>query len=103
MTKNRHVVVATVRDRRGRVIARRSNNYEKTHPIQAFFAKKAGKPDAVFLHAEIAAVLACGDKTPYSISIERYKRDGTPGLAKPCNICQAALKAWNIQRVTWTM
>lgn len=102
MSKNKHLVVATVRDRRGRVLARRANNYTKTHPIQAHFANKVGKPDAVFIHAEIAALLACGTSTPYSIHVERYKRDGTPGLAKPCIVCQAAIKAWKVQQVTWT-
>ena len=103
MSNNKHLVVATVRDKKGRVLARRANNYTKTHPIQAHFAAKAGKPDAVFLHAEIAALLACGTQIPFSIYVERYKRDGTPGLAKPCIVCQAALKAWNVQKVKWTV
>lgn len=102
MSKNRHVVIATTKDRKGRTIARRSNNYEKTHPLQAFFARQTDKPEAVFLHAEIAAILASGDRQIHSIHVERYKRDGTEGLAKPCAACQAAIKAFGIRHITYT-
>lgn len=98
----RHTIVAEVRDRRGRLISKQRNSYEKTHPIQAHFAKMVGKPDAVYLHAEIAALLACGKQRPYSIYVERRRRDGTLGMAKPCIICQAAIKAWGVRNVFYS-
>ena len=93
---------ATVRDKRGRVLAIAHNNYAKTHPIQAHFASISGEPERQYLHAEIAALLRCKYKNAYSIHIERYKRDGSPALAAPCKTCQAAIKARNIQKVTYT-
>ena len=53
----RYVVKATVYDRRGRKIATAENSYDKTHPIQAHFAAKAGKPVCKYLHAEVLALL----------------------------------------------
>jgi deoxycytidylate deaminase len=98
----RHVVKASCFDRKGTLISAAYNNYEKTHPIQAHFANLVGKPDSIYLHAEVAALLKCGLKRPYRIHIERYKRDGTPGLAKPCPICQRAILAWGIKETSYT-
>lgn len=99
----RYVVKATVYDRRGRKIATAHNNYVKTHPVQAHFAEKAGKPVCTFLHAEIAALLRCKDNTPYRLYVERYRKDGSPAMAKPCSICDQAIKAWGVKEVTYTV
>lgn len=99
----KHSLRATCYDRRGRVISTAENNYRKSHPIQAHFAKLSGRPDAVFLHAEIAALLKCKDDRPYKIHIERYKKDGSPGLAKPCPACTLALKAYGVRVVSFTI
>ena len=98
----KHSLKATVRDKRGRVLAVAHNNYAKSHPVQAHFAKISGLPERKYLHAEIAALLRCKTKQPYSIHVERYKRDGSPALAKPCPVCMSAIKAWNIHKVTYT-
>jgi tRNA(Arg) A34 adenosine deaminase TadA len=99
----KHRIVARVYDRRGTLIAQATNSYEKTHPIQAHFAKLCGKPDSIYLHAEVAALLKCGLKRPYSMLIERFKRNGEPGLAKPCPICTKALKHWGVNNVKFTV
>ena len=99
----KHTIVASVFDKRGRLLASAQNSYTKSHPVMAHFAQLAKMPARVFLHAEVAALLKCKDKDVYSISIERYKRDGSPGMAKPCPACEAAIKAWGIQRVTYTI
>lgn len=56
-----------------------------------------------FLHAEVAALLKCGTKKPYAIAIERRTRDGKPALAKPCSICEQAIKAWGVQRISYSL
>jgi len=61
-----------------------------------------GKPDAVYLHAELAAILKAGSKKIHSISIERYHLDGTPALAAPCPICCKAIAAFGIEHITYT-
>ncbi len=101
MTK--HVVTATCYDKRGRAISQATNSYRKSHPIQAHFAKLSGNPEAVYLHAEIAALLRCNDRPPHSIKIERYKKDGSPGLAKPCPACELAIKQWGVKFVSYTV
>jgi tRNA(Arg) A34 adenosine deaminase TadA len=99
----KHRIRARVYDRKGTLIAEACNSYEKTHPIQAHFARLCGKPDSIFLHAEVAALLKCGLRRPYSIHVERYKQDGRPGLAKPCIICETALKHWGVKEVRYTL
>lgn len=99
----RHKLTAYCYDKRGRLIASASNDYSRTHPLQKHFAELVGRPEAIYLHAEIAALVRCGGKKPYTISIERYLKDGTPALAKPCSICERAIKAFGIKRVIYTM
>lgn len=98
----KHELKATCYDKKGKVISTAANNYRKSHPIQAFFAKQAGNPEAVFLHAEVAALLKCGVKKPYRIHVERYLKDGSPALAMPCKSCEKAIKAWKVSEVTYT-
>lgn len=99
----RQTIKATVKDKRGRVLATATNNYAKSHPVQAYFAKLAGQNERQYLHAEILALLRCKDKKPYSIEVERYHKNGEPALAAPCPVCVKAIKAWGVQRVTYTV
>lgn len=103
----RHNIVATIYDRKGRVLSRATNNYTKTHPLQAYFARLAGENERIYLHAEIAALLKAGTKTPHSIFIERRTKDGPhgagkPACAAPCAICRLALEHFGVKKVTYT-
>lgn len=103
MRKPRSVlVVARTYDKRGFLLACRSNSYSKTHPLQAHFAKLVGKPASVFLHAEIHAIIASGDRKIHRIEVERFNSKGEPVLARPCPICQAAIEAYEIEEVCHT-
>jgi tRNA(Arg) A34 adenosine deaminase TadA len=103
MSKNkRHVVTAHAYDKKGRLLSRAANSYVKTHPLQAFYAKRAGKPHAIYLHAEIACLLLAGTVPVHTLYVERYHADGSPALAKPCPICQLAIADWNIPHVEYT-
>lgn len=98
-----HVITATVFDSAGKVLSRATNNYTRSHPIQARFAEGVGQPDRIFLHAEIAALVKLrGNQRPSRIHIERYTKDGNPALAAPCAVCQAAIKHWKVKHVTYT-
>jgi tRNA(Arg) A34 adenosine deaminase TadA len=66
------------------------------------FGKQVGRINQPYLHAEVAALLKCKEKKPYAMHIERFRKDGTPGLAKPCPICEAAIRAWGVQQITYT-
>ncbi len=105
MAKCKHDVVATVYDKRGKVLACCHNSYTKTHPIQAHYAKMAGGRfvEKIYLHAEIAAIIkAKGEGDAYKIKIERYSKDGSPRNAKPCPVCELAIKEAGISFVEYT-
>ncbi len=98
----RPLVTARTYNHKGNLLATRANSYTKTHPLQAYFAKLVGKPNAIYLHAEIHAIVASGDTQIHRIEIERFNRQGEPVLAKPCTICQKAIKAFDIKEVEHT-
>jgi tRNA(Arg) A34 adenosine deaminase TadA len=101
--KNKHHLKATVYDKKGRVLAVGENSYEKTHPKMACLAKKTNKPDRIYLHAEIAALVKVRSGTPYKIFVERYDSKGNPKLAAPCPICMMAIKEAGIKRIEYTV
>ena len=103
MTKKRFNIIATVYDKRGRVLTTGENSYDKTHPLQAKFAVRVGLYDKIYLHSEIAALSKLKKHhKPYRIVVERYKDNGDPALARPCIVCQAAIESHGITLVEWT-
>jgi tRNA(Arg) A34 adenosine deaminase TadA len=103
MTQKRFNMTAIIYDKRGMVLSVGKNSYEKTHPLQADHARRAGEPEKYFLHAEISAIIKLrGNKKAHSISVFRFKEDGSPALAKPCAICALALKEANIKIIRHT-
>lgn len=99
--KNRYQIKATCYDKRGRVLSRAYNSYTKTHPLQAHFAALVGEPKKQFLHAEIAAIIRAGEKRIHTIKIEGQTQSGEPKECKPCKICMAAIKAYDIKRIQY--
>lgn len=88
----KHHLEAKIFDKRGRLISKGTNSYVKTHPLQAKHAKATGRPSAVYLHAEVAAIARCRSlRAAYRIVVARFRADGTTGCAKPCRACQAAI------------
>lgn len=99
-----NITTATVYDKHGRVLGTAQNSYIKTHPKQAAFAKKAKIPLACFLHAEVLAIIrAQKNGTPYKISVERYFKNGETAMAKPCPICEIAIKESGISKIEYTI
>lgn len=99
---HKHLIVARAYDKRGRLLARSANSYTQTHPIQAKYARLAGKPNSIYLHAEIACLLRAGTKPIHKLVVERYHKNGNPALAKPCVICQRAIRDWGVKIVEYT-
>lgn len=102
MAKKRYFILAKCYDKKGRLLSAAFNSYTKTHPLQAYLAQKVGHASQTCLHAEIAAILKCKDKPIYRITTERYDRNGLPANAKPCPICQLAIKMFGIKKVEHT-
>lgn len=90
-----------ITDKRSRIISSGVNSYTKTHPRQAYYAKRYGNRDRIFLHAELDAIIHCYEK-PYAIYIARVNKKGLPCLAKPCKICQMAIKDVGIKKIVYT-
>lgn len=90
-------VTAFVYDRKGRILSIGKNSYVKTHPLQAKLAAKVNLSSKVFLHAEVDALVRCKDWTKaHKIVVIRIGKNGQPINAKPCPICQEALRLANI-------
>lgn len=102
MSRKKYLILAKAYDSRGRMLASATNTYKKSHPVQKYFAIKAGLPEKEYLHAEIQVLLRCKDKKPFMLVVERYNADGSPALAKPCPVCQEAIKAYGVFMVQYT-
>jgi deoxycytidylate deaminase len=101
--RKKYHLKATIYNKRGHVISRGENSYWKTHPVQVKTAQEVGRNDAIFLHAEIAALVKLKDwSKAHKIKIERYAEDGRPLPAKPCVICQRALDKAGIKIIEHT-
>lgn len=94
---------ATIYDKKGRVLTVGENSYDKTHPLQVQMAKKYGRPGQIFLHAEMAALVRLKrHHTAHKIYIERYSEHGEPLIAKPCPVCEGALREAGIEIIEYT-
>lgn len=97
--------------RMGAVLANRGGllgvgyNRLKSHPLQAKFS---GRPGAIYLHAEIDAVVSAlrdfsmPEIEGSTLYVARVLKNGQPGLAKPCPGCQRAIMHFGIANVEWT-
>jgi deoxycytidylate deaminase len=99
----KHELTAIIFDSKDNVLSIGKNSYVKTHPLQAEYARRLDDPTKIYLHAEISAIIKCKDlRRAHRIFISRLHRDGTPALAKPCHICQLAIKEAGIKYVDHT-
>lgn len=95
-------LTAIAYDKRGRIISIGTNSYVTTHPLQAKYARKAGCPDAVFIHAEIDALVRARGRRIHRMFVSRRDADGNYVMAKPCKSCQLALKDFGVRLVEWS-
>lgn len=95
MTKKRYLIKAETFSTSGKKLSEAYNNYSKTHPIQAHFAKLAGQPARVYLHAEILAIIRAADKPIHTIRITNLSGK----LSNPCPVCMKAISAYGISRI----
>ena len=99
----RHVkVVATLYDKRGKVISIGINSYKKTHPKQFRLAFSVGLKEKIYLHAEVDAIVKNKKRKAYRIVIKRFDFRGKETMAKPCPICQRAIEEAGIKIVEYT-
>lgn len=101
MPSKRFQITALAYNKRGQLLSTGVNSYVKTHTLQAKYGRLSGRPAAVFLHAEIAALLKARQPV-HRLVVMRYNEQGRPALAKPCPACQLAIKAFNVKVVEHT-
>lgn len=96
-------VTAIIYDKHGRVLSIGKNSYIKTHPLMSRLGDKVGRPQKIYLHAEVHAIIKCRniDKA-YKMVIIRINNKGETMCAKPCPICELAIKEAGIKKVEFT-
>lgn len=99
--RKRFAITALAYNKAGRLIATGKNSYTKTHPLQAKLAARVGKPDAIYLHAEMAALVKAREPV-HRLVVLRYDSRGKPKNAAPCAVCQEAFKFFGVKHVEHT-
>lgn len=100
----KHLLTAVIYDRKGNVLSIGQNNYVKSHPHQAKHAHLVGMDERIYLHAEIHAIVKCKNlHKAHRMFVSRWDKNGLPQLAKPCPVCDSAIKAAGIEVVQWTV
>lgn len=103
MSKKRFNITAIIYDKKGRILSIGKNSYIKTHPRQAYYAEKVGLPSKIFLHAEIHAIVKCKNiEKAHKIVVLRFDSTGNPVNAKPCPVCESAIKETGIKVIEHT-
>ena len=97
--KTRQNIIAICYDSAGRMLSTGTNKYLKTHPVQAFYAQKAGLPEKIYLHAEIDALMRVKKGKPYRMVVIRKNRFGHLRPSESCRICKAAMKDYGIVQI----
>ena len=100
MARKYHIT-AMAYNKRGKLLAVGHNSYIKTHPLQAKFGKESGRPNAIYIHAELAALLKAREKV-HRLVVLRYDKKGKPAMAKPCPACQVAIKHFGVKHIEHT-
>lgn len=97
-------IIARALDKKGRIICTKTNQYTISHPIQKHYAVLAGRPEAIFLHAEIATLVAAQsyNKEVHTLLIARIDANGIPVLSAPCDICTLAIKKYGVKEIIHT-
>jgi deoxycytidylate deaminase len=90
--------------KRGKIISIGTNK-NKTHPMQAKFAKH---DLAIYQHAELSALINylreedIDDLRKCDIFVVRTKKNGDLAMAKPCKGCQKALLTFGIKNIYYS-
>lgn len=98
---NKYSITAFAYNKKGRLLSIGRNSYIRTHPLQGKYARKVGRPCAIYLHAEMDALIKAREPV-HKLVIVRFTKDGKPANAKPCSICQLAIRDFNVKIVEHT-
>lgn len=96
--KKRYEITALAYDKRGRLLSVGKNSYVKTHPLQRKYGMLVGRPKAIYMHAELDALLKARGPV-HKLVVMRYDTDGKPAPAAPCATCQRAIADFGVKEV----
>ena len=89
-----------------KLISSGCNSLTKTHPLQGYYAALVGRPEAIYLHAEMAAIVEAKSKgvdlTGASVYVFRRGLDGDVKMSRPCASCLKALEDFGICTIVYT-
>lgn len=94
-------LIAATLDKRGRIISIGENSLYKTHPLMKQYGEKVNLKHKIYLHAELSAIIKSYQQS-HSIIVIRVSRDGSFAMAKPCPICQLAIKEAKIKHIYYS-
>jgi deoxycytidylate deaminase len=97
-SNKKYWVIAASLDHHNNIISIGENSYQKTHPMQSRFSRQAGNRDREYLHAEIASLVK-NRSIVESIMVVRMTCGGLVRMARPCNICNLALREAGIKYI----
>ena len=98
-------VVAICFDKQAKILSVSSNSFCKSSATQALIAKKVGSAARTYLHAEVNCLLRWrrfSAEPIYGLYVARMDKAGNLTNSKPCSICSAAIKEFNIKKVYFT-
>ena len=89
---------------KNKVITQGVNQDTKSHPLQARLAEAVGLGEKIYLHAEISALVKCKSEVD-TIVVARLGGHSGDEIrnAKPCKICELAIREAGIKNVYYTM
>lgn len=94
-----HRVSCATYDAKGRLLSTAWNMPKKSHPIQAKYAIKAGKPQKINLHAEILSLIRAPRDQVYTIQVVRIDRAGLVKPSFPCPICMGYIEDVGVREI----
>lgn len=91
-------------NKKGQVVAESANSYTLTHTKQFHYAKRAGRPEAIYLHSEISCILKDRNRKGVKLFVVRIDSKGKAYYSAPCEVCSLALKEYtNIKSVEYSI
>lgn len=88
----------------GHRVLSRGTNRLSTHPAQVGRLDRIDEPHSISIHAELAATL-CSYKhnlNGATLYLARRLKDGSLGIAKPCEVCYRIIKAYGFDKVVYS-
>lgn len=96
--------VGAVLLKKNRVVSTGVNIETKTHPLQAHWAKIAGRPEKKYLHAEMNALIRSRQEFDKIVVVRLGGLNYSElRMAKPCPVCSAYIMECGIEHVYYSV